>query len=582
MLDRRPHPSLYAVLAALNFVLFLPVFLTAAGHVDVLPFTPKEHPHGAFGFNAVSAVEYVKALVLRRPNLDVFRVSLEFVALLFITATWRGSKWVRRFAAFTYAAMVALLAYDYAYQRFWRTEPALWEDIRLLPSLLGYLSQAKGPVVAALAVVGTLVALTVLGLLANQAFRAWQHSVEWAGLRVVRVMLALCLMSIAWFGVDRDDPVWQFPSKVLVKNFKTSLRRRARVVELRTTGADDRYRLAQRAHLDRKPRVYVLMLEAYGQRLASDPELKGPFKLLGARVDERLRAMGYSSRTAFSDSPVYGGKSWLSAASVQTGVRVETPSIYDEMAPHAQQLATLTAFFKSQGYRTSALLPGNYRNDMGPDPYGRDVVLDFPALAYDGPRYGFVGVPDQFSLRAYRSRVLASETQPHLAFYLSISTHHPFPAIPFDGGPEWPAIEGADRIVSALHGPYFHSVEYQWRTLLEFIEGEASDDAVFILIGDHQPLLEGTMAQEREFAAQQSSFTPVHVISRKRSFVDRFEAYGFTPGIFAEPGTGNLRHEGLRSLFIREIVGEFGGPNEQRFTEYYPQGLGLGGLVAPQ
>ena len=89
------------------------------------------------------------------------------------------------------------------------------------------------------------------------------------------------------------------------------------------------------------------------------------------------------------------------------------------------------------------------------------------------------------------------------------------------------------------------------------------------------------MTQEREFKQQQSSFTPVHVISRNRAFVERFAAYGFTPGIFAEPGTGNLKHEGLQSLFIHELVGEYGGADEQRFTKYYPDGLGLGGLVAP-
>ena len=77
MVDRRPARWLYASLLALNLVLFLPTFLAAGGHVDALPFTPKEHPHGPFAFNAVSAVEYVKALLLRRPNLDVFRVSLE-------------------------------------------------------------------------------------------------------------------------------------------------------------------------------------------------------------------------------------------------------------------------------------------------------------------------------------------------------------------------------------------------------------------------------------------------------------------------------------------------------------------------
>jgi hypothetical protein len=176
-------------------------------------------------------------------------------------------------------------------------------------------------------------------------------------------------------------------------------------------------------------------------------------------------------------------------------------------------------------------------------------------------------------LRAYRSRVLRDESQPQFAFFLSISTHHPYPALSFEGGPAWAPI-ATSAITSPQHAAYFRAVEYEWRTLLEFIEGESSEDAVFFLVGDHQPVLEGNSARERDDARQQqSSLTPVHVLSRNHDFVERFAAYGFSAGILAEPGAGQLKHEGLQSLFLREFVGEYGAPGQQGFTPYYPRGL---------
>ncbi|HRO26873.1 MAG TPA: sulfatase-like hydrolase/transferase [Luteimonas sp.] len=297
----------------------------------------------------------------------------------------------------------------------------------------------------------------------------------------------------------------------------------------------------------------------------------------------RLAAAGFSTRTAFSDAPVYGGKSWLSVATVQTGVRIETPSLYDEMEPSAARLGTITNFFKSQGYRTVSLQPGNYRNDMRfPDPYARDRQYAFKDLRYNGPAYGYVGVPDQHSLRVFTEDVLSQERGPTFMFYLSISTHHPFPSIPFEGGGPWPSIPGVEAIpADGAHRAYFNTVEYEWRCLLEFIDRVADDDAVFFIIGDHQPLLERTMDDVQELTVLQSSNTPVHVISRNAAFLQRFEKYGFQPGLAPPPGTGGLRHEGLASLFVHEFVGQFGGEAQQRHTQYYPDGIGLGGLVAP-
>jgi hypothetical protein len=565
-------------LVLLHLTMFVPQFVMTGGGHDVLPFTPREHPYGAWGVNARSALEYVKALTVRRVNLDVFRVSIEVLALAFLVAMLRGKWWAAWAGGLAYVTGLVLLVYQHTSGALYRAEPALWEDVTLLPSLLGYVSATFGrwapPVI-------------VLGALLVSAVGAW--CTGWVFIliaerprsrQVLGGLLLVGLVSLAWFGVERDDPVFQLPTKVLARNVRESLRRRERLLTLRASGADPRYAFAQRARLSKTPPVSLLMIEAYGQRLVSDPQLRPVFERLASRVKDRLTASGYSVRTAFSEAPVYGGKSWLSVATVQTGVRVESPSLYDEMAPRAPRLSTFTAFFKAQGYRTVALLPGNYRDDLPrSDPYARDVMIEFKDLDYHGQFIGYVGVLDQYTLNFFRTRIRPAETGPLMTFYLSISTHHPWPAMPFEGGPAWPPLAGWAELPEGMGKKYVASVEYEWRCLLELLEAERSPDAVFFIVGDHQPLLERTMDDVRELTAQQSSNTPVHVISRNPAMVERFAKYGFIPGLVAEPGTGGLKHEGLSSLFIHEFVGEYGGAAEQRFTRYEPAGIGLGGLV---
>lgn len=565
--------------ALLNMALFAPQFVMAGGKSDLLPFTPREHPHGAYGLNVRSAVEYVKALTIRRANLDVFRVSLEVVALALLVRVLRTKRWAAWVAGGAYVSVLLLLVYQHTSGALYRAEPALWEDLSLLPSLLGYAGSAFGAWVPVVIVVGALAALVAIAWCTGRVLLRLAETPR--APMTLGLLLALGVASIAWFGTERNDPVFQLPSKVLARNVRESVRRRDRLLALRAAGADTRYGFAQRARLSKRPSVSLLMIEAYGQRLVSDPQLRPLFEEVSRRAMQRLTARGYSVRTAFSDSPVYGGKSWLSVATVQTGVRIDSPALYDEMAPRAARLNTFTAFFKAQGYRTLALLPGSYRDDLPlKDPYARDRLVEFKDLDYHGQFIGYVGVPDQYTLNFFREKVRSLESGPVLSFFLSISTHHPWPAMPFFGGPEWAPIPGWAELPDGMPKLYLASVEYEWRCLLEQLEADTDPDAVFFIVGDHQPLLERTMDDVRELTALQSANTPVHVISRNAAFVDRFAKWGFVPGLVAEPGTGGLRHEGLQSLFIHEFVGEFGGLTEQRFTKYEPVGIGLGGLVA--
>ena len=82
---RRAVPWLCAVI--LNFWLFAPSYLCAVPAARFWPFVPKQPVRGAY--------QYALSLFLRRENLDVFRISIDF-SLLLIALLWTADTRVRR------------------------------------------------------------------------------------------------------------------------------------------------------------------------------------------------------------------------------------------------------------------------------------------------------------------------------------------------------------------------------------------------------------------------------------------------------------------------------------------------------
>ncbi len=572
-------------LLALNLLLFVPGFVFRLEPFDLLPFTPKEHPHGAYGLDARSAVEYVKALLLRRANLDIFRVSVELAAMtavLVVTSRLRAARLLPWLFGAGYALLLLFLTYHRAYEYAFLTEPAVWEDAQLAVNLLHYLADRFTVFGAGAAALGLVAAVFGVAWLAARVFTRLRELELPLRARAFAVVLAVWGgVSLRWFTVERDDPVMQLAAKRVAWNFIKS-------AELRARGfvtPDLRYDAYRAPMLTRRPRVHLVMVEAYGQRLATDWQMSGPFKVLAARLDEQLAQRGLHVRTGYSSAPVFGGRSWLSIATVMTGIFIDRPTDYTTFLRAAPRITTLVQFFRAQGYRTFSLQPGNKHRDLklARDVFYCDQLMDYPELRYDGVKYGWGWVPDQYALSYYREQVLSREAGPYFSFFMSTSTHHPWPQIPWAA--DWRA---HNRNEPAAHVPwsvtadsagidegsprnYFESVVYEWRALLDFIDAEAQDDTVFIVLGDHQPLLEHSAG---ESAA--SRLTPLHVISKDRSFVDRFERYGLTPGLFAERFDGSLKHEGLFSLLVFELTAHFGTPAPG--VEYLPGGISQAGL----
>jgi hypothetical protein len=308
------------------------------------------------------------------------------------------------------------------------------------------------------------------------------------------------------------------------------------------------------------------------------------------RVEERLDRAGYHAATQYSASPVHGGTSWFSIATVHTGIHIDRPQAHEALRSVGARIPSLTRFFREQGYVTRALQPGNQlRAGLNRfDLYNHEVVLDATEIAYQGTQYGWGIIPDQYSIGLFRERYLRPTDGPRYTFYMCVSTHWEWDHVPsyaldwksLNGGtPEfresnasWPAIAGTERIGTQLRSEYFRSVSYEWRLLTEWLEAEAERGSVILIVGDHQPRLEWNAPGDVTMN------TPVHVLSQDAALIERFKAHGFQAGMYAKPEAGmNLQHAGLFSLFIRELAAAYAAPSDTE-PAYYPNGLPLAGL----
>jgi hypothetical protein len=470
------------------------------------------------------------------------------------------------------------LTYDHAVPYFFQRTPALWEDWRLIINLAHYLADLPSvgwPVGTGVLVIFALVAI-------ERLLAGFQH---WARSCSIRRLVA-GVGAFAFLGglslAARDDSPVQWLSARIARNYRASKARIAAAGELANVTPDLRYEALMEVELGRRPNVYLLMIEAYGEILATCDTRTAYQSLLG-RISARLAGVGFSARSAYSRAPVHGGWSWLSIGTVQTGIRIDQLASYSMLELVGARIPTLTSFFRAQGYRTIGLQPANTDRTgiRRIDVFNRHELIEAPELQYQGPPAHWANIPDEYSLGYFRENHLMHAAEPRFVFYMSVSTHLPFQPIPYAGDwrawsgpsfpaarpdPGWPPLEGTQLIASKQRRNYLATIEYEWRILADFIEaeGEKSPDAIFIVVGDHQPRLDCE-------SSAITFHTPVHVLSKDAAFVERFSDVGFSPGLFAEPAPrAPLFHEGLFSLIVTQLA--------ERGT-YFPNGIGLGGLM---
>jgi phosphatidylglycerophosphate synthase len=288
--------------------------------------------------------------------------------------------------------------------------------------------------------------------------------------------------------------------------------------------------------------VLLVFVESYGKVAVQDSSVSARIGALLDRGASRLRAAGFSSRSAFLTSPTFGGLSWLAHSTMQAGVRVDGQRRYDQLVRNDR--LTLTRAFKRAGWRAVGAMPGNRRAwPEGSTFYRYDAIYDRRNFGYRGPSFGLAPMPDQYTLLALQRRELAKRHRPPLFAEVDlISSHAPWTRIPrliswddVGDGSIFDRVPAEESTQAALFGDakraraaYGHSIEYSLSTIFSFVQRYGDDDLVVIVLGDHQPatIVTGHGA---------SRDVPISVIAHDTKVMDRIAGWGWQDGMLPSP-----------------------------------------------
>src|SRR5690606_5686339 len=134
-------------------------------------------------------------------------------------------------------------------------------------------------------------------------------------------------------------------------------------------------------------------------------------------METTLEENGLHIASTLSESPTWGGGSWLAYTSALYGLRLEEHPQYlaflERYQDEGERYANFGDYLRQQGY-TFAWLTSiaaelkEEKRQMYQDFYGVDHWLQYGDLQYDGMRYGWgPAPPDQYSLNAVREALLA-------------------------------------------------------------------------------------------------------------------------------------------------------------------------------
>ncbi len=303
--------------------------------------------------------------------------------------------------------------------------------------------------------------------------------------------------------------------------------------------------------------VMLVFVESYGRIAVQDSTFSPQVDAVLDAGTRRLRAAGFSSRSAFLTSPTFGAGSWLAHSTLQSGLWVDSQQRYNQLLTNDR--LTLTEAFGRAGWRTVSDVPADTQDwPEGASFYHFDKSYDARNVGYRGPKFSYATMPDQYTLSAFRRLELAKAARgPVMAEIDLVSSHHPWTPLPhlvnwgrvgdgsaFDAMPaqgESPDVAFSDP--GEVRAVYAQSIEYSLNALISFVHTYPDPNLVLIMLGDHQP-------HSYVSGDQPGHDVPITIVAHDLAVMNRISGWGWQDGMRPSPDAPVWRMDTFRDRFL--------------------------------
>ncbi|KFG02434.1 sulfatase [Streptomyces scabiei] len=303
--------------------------------------------------------------------------------------------------------------------------------------------------------------------------------------------------------------------------------------------------------------VMITFIESYGRAALEDPAIAPG---VNGALDEEGKALtgaGFAAKSGWLTSATYGGSSWLGHSTFLTGLWIDNQSRYRTVTA-GERLTLPGAFHKSGAWRTVGIVPGVQKNWPEGDFYGLDKVYDSRDLGYQGPKFSWSTMPDQYALTAFERLEAAKKGgKPLMSEIILTSSHQPWAPLPemvgwdeVGDGSVYEGIEKAGKDPAdvftdpvKVKEEYGKSVQYSLHSLLQYVEKYGDENTVLVFLGDHQP-----MASVSGNGAGHD--VPVTIVAHDPKVLDRIDDWGWSDGLRPGDDAPVWRMDSFRDRFL--------------------------------
>jgi hypothetical protein len=298
-------------------------------------------------------------------------------------------------------------------------------------------------------------------------------------------------------------------------------------------------------------------IESYGRSAIEDPIMAPGVDRTLATSTAALAKSGFHAKSGWLTSATYGGSSWLGHSTFLSGLWIDNQNRYRTVT-NSDHLSLTKAFKKTGAWDTVGIMPGVQKGWPEAKFYGLDKVYNAFQMGYEGPKFSWSTMPDQYALESFqRLEHSKKRDKPLMSEIILTSSHQPWAPIPkmvgwdqVGDGSVYDAIEKAGKNPgdvfynsTKVKQEYGKSIQYSVTALTQFLERYGDKNTVLVFLGDHQPVakVSGDGANHQ---------VPVSIVAKDPKVLDKIADWNYTDGLRPAKNAPVWRMSSFRDRFL--------------------------------